>query len=294
MELLRTLAVLAERPDPEHARLARLVELPGTPDDPAWTEVFVLHLYPYASVHLGPEGQLGGEARDRIAGFFRALDAVPPPEPDHLPTLLAAYAELRERGEDGDERAAHAATTLLHEHLVSWLPLYLGRVQALAPEPYRSWGRLLAEVLRHEARRHPAAAGDGGAAPLPVHLREAAPLADPRGEADLPLAEQLLVPARTGFLVTGADLRVVARATGLGVRIGERRYVLEQLLAQSVPEVLRRLAADGLAATREAIAPWAGTVPGVATWWVERAEATAALLDELAVEAEGATIAPVP
>ena len=35
---------------------------------------------------------LGGEARDRIAGFWRALGLVPPPEPDHLAVMLGLYA----------------------------------------------------------------------------------------------------------------------------------------------------------------------------------------------------------
>ena len=293
MELLRALTVLAERPGPHHGRLADLLDLPGTPDDATWTQVFVLHLYPYASVHLGDQGKLGGDARDRVAGFFRALDAVPPPEPDHLPTLLAAYAELRERGDGGDPRAAHAATTLLHEHLCSWLPLYLGRVHALAPQPYRSWADLLAEALRDQARQHPAPTVDG-TTPLPVHLRDAPAVADPRDDTDLPLPEQLLVPARTGFLLTGADLRRAARETELGLRIGERRYVLEQLLAQSVPDTLRWLADHATTSTVDALAGWHPVVPDVVDWWQHRARSTAALLQDLAVEAEEAVISLVP
>lgn len=293
MELLRALAVLAERPGPEHARLADLLNLPGTPDEATWTQVFVLHLYPYASVHLGAEGKLGGEARDRVAGFFRAMDAVPPPEPDHLPTLLAAHAELRERGDAGDQRAAHAATTLLHEHLLSWLPLYLGRMQALAPAPYAAWAELLADVLRHEARRHPAPTLDGTPL-LPAHLREAPPVADPRDGADLPLPEQLLAPVRTGFLLTGADLRRAARETSLGLRIGERRYVLEQLLAQSVPDTLHWLADHATASTADALASWHPVVPDVVDWWQHRARTTAVLLHDLAAEAEEAVISLVP
>ncbi len=293
MELLRTLAVLAERPGPEHAQLADLLDLPAAPDEATWTQVFVLHLYPYASVYLGGEGKLGGEARDRIAGFFRALDAVPPAEPDHLPTLLAAHAELVERADTGDHRAAHAATTLLHEHLLSWLPLYLGRLQPLAPEPYRSWAKLLAEVLHDQARRYPAPSSDN-TTPLPAHLRHAPLVTDPREGADLPLPEQLLVPARTGFLLTGADLRRAARETSLGLRIGERRYVLEQLLAQSVPDTLQWLANHATTTTDDALAGWHTVVPDAVDWWQQRARTTAALLKDLAAEAEEAVISLVP
>jgi TorA maturation chaperone TorD len=61
--------------------------LPG-PQAHEHTEVFGLQLYPYASVYVGPEGMLGGEARDRIAGFWRVLRLTPATEPDHLATLL--------------------------------------------------------------------------------------------------------------------------------------------------------------------------------------------------------------
>ena len=60
MELFRALAALAEAPGPEHVRLAELLGLPGRPDPVEFTELFVLQLYPYASVYLGPEGMLGG------------------------------------------------------------------------------------------------------------------------------------------------------------------------------------------------------------------------------------------
>ena len=62
-DLLRALGVLSEEPRPEHRRLADLLELPEGPEAGEFTDVFVMNLYPYASVHLGEEGMLGGEAR---------------------------------------------------------------------------------------------------------------------------------------------------------------------------------------------------------------------------------------
>src|SRR5687767_13613903 len=110
MELFRTLAVLAESPDrPEVARLARLLELGDAPALRDYTETFIFQLPPFASVYLGAEGMLGGEARDRVAGFLAALGQTPPSEPDHLVILLATYAELAApEGGDVAEREAHA------------------------------------------------------------------------------------------------------------------------------------------------------------------------------------------
>src|ERR1043165_5630262 len=184
MELFRALAVFAEPPEgPEVARLAALLNLGEPPSASEYTETFVFSLYPYASVYLGAEGMLGGEARARVAGFLSALGETPPPEPDHLSTLLATYARLSaahesedaggderraeadERHAEGEERRAEgdkqgaeadgrgaeadeggarrraglsaARKAFLWEHLLSWLPVYLGRVAEVAPPFYR-------------------------------------------------------------------------------------------------------------------------------------------------------------
>lgn len=338
MELLRTLAALAERPAPEHAALAALLDLPCAPAQDTWTEVFLLGWFPHASVHLGPEGMLGGEARDRVAGFLRTLDATPPPEPDHLPMLLVAYADLCERaGSVSAEappvtgaapvagaaaRAAHGARALLHEHLVSWLPLYLGRLRAAAPEPYAAWAELLDEVLRAEVGRWP----EPGT--LPSHLRAAPGLDDPRVEdADEPLGgldpgsdggaadpagapagrrerrraagpgrtllEQLLVPVRTGMVLSIHDLARCGRELDVPVRIGERRYVLEHLLGQDTAGTLRWLADHATTTTDAALQDWAAPLPRATAWWRARAAATAQLLEALAVEADEAEVVPL-
>jgi hypothetical protein len=43
----------------------------------------VLNCPPYAAVYLGAEGGFGGEAADRVAGFWRAI-GVPPPGPNQI------------------------------------------------------------------------------------------------------------------------------------------------------------------------------------------------------------------
>src|SRR5262245_14576006 len=105
MELVRALGALAEAAGPEQARIGAALGLPEIPHPSAYTDLFALQLYPYASVYVGPEGMLGGEARDRVAGFWRALRCVPPGEPDHLTALLALYAALAEQEESESDRA---------------------------------------------------------------------------------------------------------------------------------------------------------------------------------------------
>src|ERR1051325_10353454 len=146
MELFRALAVIAEPPErPGVGRVAEALGLGAARESSAYPDLFVFQLYPYASVYLGGEGMLGGEARDRVAGFIKALGQEPPQEPDHLSTMLGAYASLcaSEEAAGGARAREHfrgARRAFLWEHLLSWLPVYLDKLARVAPRLYRAWG----------------------------------------------------------------------------------------------------------------------------------------------------------
>jgi len=279
LELFRALAALAESPGPGQARIAATLGLPGTADPPDHTELFALQLYPYASVYVGAEGMLGGEARDRVAGFWRALRRVPPHEPDHLTVLLALYAALAEEEGDVPDRArrllwGQSRKALLWEHLASWLFAYLDKLSEIAPLFYRSWGGLLAGALAAEI------GALGPADTLPLHLRRAPPLPDPRAAGADAFLQGLLAPVRSGIVLTRADMARAARDTGLGMRVGERRFILQSLFAQDAGATLAWLESEarGWIPAHLARRPTAGDV---SRFWAERAEATAGLLAEL-------------
>jgi TorA maturation chaperone TorD len=274
MELLRALAVLAEPPAAEQARIAAALELPA-PSVGDHTDLFGLQLVPYASVYLGAEGMIGGDARERIGGFWRALGLTPPAEPDHLAALLGLYAALAddEAAQPAGARAAlrrQARAALLHEHLLSWLDPWLAKLAAVAPPAYAAWGALLGEALRAEA-----ASLLDGEEPLPAHLRAAAPLEPPQRTGGKAFLEALLAPARSGFVLVRDDLARAARELGAGARIAERRYVLRHLLAQDAEGTLRWLGVEAARAARRAPVV-AG--PAVAAHWKGRAAATAEVL----------------
>ncbi len=279
MELIRALAALGERPGDRHARIAEIIGLPGAPEPAAYTALFTLQLYPYACVYLGAEGMLGGEARDRVAGYWRAIGMVPPADPDHLTTLLALYAELRERHDEESEpsrRSAleRASAALLWEHLLPWVPLYTRKMRTVGDEFYGAWAELLELTLIAEAReREPLSL-------LPLHLREAPPFVDPRDEGARTFVAALLAPVRSGFVIVRDDLARAAREIGLGLRHGERRFVLESLFAQERVAVLVWLAAEATAAAR-LYATIDGLPAIIADFWSARAAGTAALLKSL-------------
>lgn len=284
VELFRALAVLAEPPGrPGAARVAEALGLGGVPTADEYTDVFVFRLYPYASVYLGAEGMMGGEARDRVAGFLAALGQAVPQEPDHLALMLGAYAWLAESEEAAPEGRAReslrsARRAFLWEHLLSWLPVYLDKLGEFAPPFYRVWGETLRAALDAEAE----ALGEPDS--LPLHLREAAALADPREAGAEEFLKTLLAPARTGMILLRDDIARMARDLGTGVRAGERLYALRSLMGQDAAGTLKCLStqADAWAALHRRRVSAHGRV---AEWWAERAASTARLLYELEAEA---------
>lgn len=286
MELFRALAALCEPPDrPGVKLLAATLELGEAPRASEHTEIFVFQLPPYASIYVGAEGMLGGDARDRVAGFWRALGQTPPAESDHLTLMLALYAQLVEFEMNETEAAPReswrsARKAFLWEHLLSWVPVYLDKLADIAPPFYRRWGELLTCALTAEA----SAVGAQGA--LPLALREAPALVDPWGEAGAEFPQSLLTPARSGIVLTRADLARAARELNISLRAGERKFVLKALLGQDARGVFDWLEAETAAWSRRHKVRRAahGTV---AEWWAERAARTASVLGELKAELKG-------
>ncbi|KAB1117924.1 molecular chaperone TorD family protein [Micromonospora aurantiaca] len=272
-ELFRALGALAEAPGEAQLRLADLLRLPR-PSGEQWTEAFVVQLVPHASVYLGAEGMLGGEAADRVAGFWRALRLPVPSDADHVAALLGLYAALADAECDepaGPRRTMRrqARVALFHEHLASWLPAYARAMADSGPAPYAQWARLLHDALLAEA------AEIGLPDRPPAHLRDVAPLGDGGGLDGL--LTGLLTPARSGVIITRAHLATVARGTGLGLRLGDRRRVLRALLEQDPAVTLAALAEQAREwwARHRADEPVVGPA---ARHWAERAAITADVL----------------
>lgn len=270
-ELIRGLGALCERPGPASAQIADALGLPG-PDPVEYTEVFVHQLPPYASIYLDAEGKIGGEARSRIAGFWRAMHLTPPSEPDHLATLLGLWASITQEavGEGQPQRRSlleHAAVTLVWEHLASWLSPYLSRLAELS-EDFGPWAELLAEVVGDTLK---------GVSPsnLPVHLTD-----EPKGlQGPDELVAFLLTPIRSGLVLTRADLKRAASDLGLGARVGERAFELRSLIEQDGHAVIEWMAGE---ATRQADLFSAAVTSTIGAAWSERASRTHATVGHLA------------
>lgn len=247
------------------------------------TEAFVLGLPPFAAIHLGPEGKLGGDGLDRVAGFWRALRLTPPPDADHLGVLLLFAAQLGwagDRAQDERRRARleHARETLLREHVLSWAPGYLTALERAGVPAAADWARLARRVLTSEA------AALCPTDTFPGALRNAPP---PLAVGDRDeLLDTVLAPVRSGVVLTQADIAAAADRIGLGFRRGERRFALKALLEQDPRGMLRWLhaTASGWAADHRESLPGQDAI---AAWWSARARACATTLAELVEEPAG-------
>lgn len=280
MELYRALGFLIEAPTPGHDVVARALGLPPVPGRAEHASWITFQRYPYASVYLGEEGMLGGDARDRIAGFWLALGLEVPGEPDHLAALLSLLANLVEEETSAPPAPAAllrgARRTLLWEHLISWTTPWLATFGAEEPPFYHAWARLLARVLAQALEEV------GRPDHLPPALVDLRPLGDPRRtQGGAGFLRALLAPGRSGLVMLRDDLGRAATDLGLALRAGERHYVLSALMAQDPAGTLAWLHRFA-----EAWCEGLDTAPGrrhaVHEWWTSRARGTAALLKSLA------------
>ncbi len=197
-ELLRALGAVPDSPAAARCVGAALGLDPVS--DAEHTEAFVLNCPPYAAIYLGPQGAIGGEGADRVAGFWRAIGITPPTEPDHLAALLGLYARLGEAAA-GARRAATAAAlaqsraVLFWEHLWPWLPAYLDAVTDLAVPSLTSWADLVRRAIAADYHTQPSCPR------RPLALRAAPPGARPATDPG-DLVELLTIPVRSGLILT--------------------------------------------------------------------------------------------
>jgi hypothetical protein len=195
--------------------------------------------------------------------------------------LYARLVEL-ETGESDDGRREswrNARKAFLWEHLVSWLPaVYLTKLIGIASPFYSRWGTLLMRALMEGA------ATVGQQERLSLHLRDAPGLIDPRSNTLEEFLQSLLTPVRSGGILTRADLTRGARKLGLGLRMGERKFILKTMFAQDAPGVFDWLIEEAHDWMRQHRSP-PGPFGEIIRAWEEKTVATVALLEELKLEA---------
>ena len=281
MHLFPSLGELIESPGPEHGRVARMLGLPGEASRKDFTNLFVIQLFPHASIYVSPSGLAGGPIRDEIARYHEFLEAPIPAEPDHIASVLKWYGHLQNNlnGYAKDEDTRDVRHSFFWNCIASWLPPYLLRARELGSTLYRAWAEVTLDVLEAEAVQ----LGLPTTAPAP--LLTAPGLPSVRSAAEF--VDALFVPVTSGLMLCRYDLGRCAAENRLVVRVADRRQNVKMFLAENPAGVSAWLYSEALrqADNVRMLPPAFGPVR---EFWTRRAEATAnALLEFRSVYASG-------
>src|SRR5688572_28284183 len=152
MHLFSSLGEIIEAPGAEQARMARMLGLAGEPNRNEFTNLFVVQLFPYASIYLNANGLAGGAVRRRVTDYWKMADAISPHEPDHITALLKPYGSLHPtHGDYPTSDMTDIRRIIFWEILASWLPMYLLRIRELGSSLYQAWSDVLFDVIEAEA-----------------------------------------------------------------------------------------------------------------------------------------------
>jgi len=285
VELIRALGVFCEPPVDEHSRLADILGFSESPCCDVYQEIFCRDLPPYASVYLSNEGVVGGEALERISGFWKALRREVPHEPDHLSRLLGLAAFLEENQSFVGEPARallieRSRAALFWEHLLPWVPMYLDRVETIGKGTvYGDWAKLLSETLvcKFECL--------GPLEDLPRHLVASSGLPDPRRRGAAQFFSSLFAPVQSGFILLTEDLNNLADEIGILPKDHDRQAILKDLLRVAPQETLGGLAKMAFERSCCISERWS-SLGELCFHWERRAKESGELLQQLSWDLE--------
>lgn len=276
MELLRALGAVIGPPDPTIVRVAAMLDLPAAPSPAEYAFLFQSQLRPLASIYLSASGEPGGEPRDRIAGYWRAVGRAAPAQPDELGQMLSLYADLVEQEDrESDPARRHAVARIrkafLWEQLLTWVPAYVTKVDLIGPRPYRRWAQLVEQIVAREAWR-------AGAVPsVSLTLQRLQDLSDPPTGDLGALITYLTAPARSGLVLAPVDLERAADEMHVATPTGGVRSALQTLVAIRSNALFNWVAAEArrweLRHERNR-----DVLPTLSDHWIRRARATRTLL----------------
>jgi TorA maturation chaperone TorD len=255
-------------PDEDEIAAARRIEaFAGTDPDPAklapaYSDLFLLNVYPYGTVFTDSSAELNGPAAAEMARRYEAAGFAAPElsevgAPDHVGLCLAFLDHLAGAGGDSESFAAEIAR---------WIPACaIAVLREPSAEPfYRTLARLTIDELLPRI------------GPATVTLPSAEPPGTRPGEEEVHLFDVLrflLAPARSGFFLSRTRLGVMALEAGLRLPFGSRFDVARALFVAAgqggrVPELLGLLG--------EEISGWENAFRAVArghpAWGLEAAE----------------------
>ncbi len=193
---------------------------------PAYTDLFLLNVYPYGTAFIDPSGELNGPAACQAARRYEDRGFRPPElfevgAPDHVGLCLGFLEHLARGGQEDLEFSSF---------LLEWVPICCLAVER-EPSAHPFY-RAVAAATRRRLMEHIPESVSQASEP-----EESAPQStDPEQEVGLShIVRFLLAPARSGLFLSRARLGQLARAAGMRLPFGSR-FDVARMLYQTAGE----------------------------------------------------------
>ena len=220
--------------EPDSLALAAARELPSLAPHadepammaPAYTDLFLLNVYPYGTAYIDPSGELNGPAAWQAARRYEDRGFRPPElfevgAPDHVGLCLGYLEHLARGGQEDLEFSSF---------LLEWVPVCCLAVER-EPSAHPFYRAVAAATRRRLMEDIPESVSRAS------EPEESAPEStDPEEEVDLShIVRFLLAPARSGLFLSRARLGQLARAAGMRLPFGSR-FDVARMLYQTAGE----------------------------------------------------------
>jgi TorA maturation chaperone TorD len=220
---------------------------------PAYTDLFLLNVYPYGTAFIDPSGELNGPAAWQAARRYEDRGFRPPElfevgAPDHVGLCLGFLEHLARSGQEDLEFSSF---------LLEWVPICCLAVER-EPSAHPFYRAVAAATRRRLMEDIPESVSQTS------EPEESAPQSTDPEEEEVGLSHIvrfLLAPARSGLFLSRARLGQLARAAGMRLPFGSRFDVARMLYQMAgeggkVGTVLDLLGAE-LAVWEAAYRAWA-------------------------------------
>jgi putative dimethyl sulfoxide reductase chaperone len=191
----------------------------------AYTDLFLLNVYPYGTTFTDPSGELNGPSAWEVARRYEERGFCPPElsevgAPDHVGLCLGFLEHLERRGEKDVEFSSD---------LLEWVPVCCLAVER-EPSAHPFY-KAMAEGTRQRLMKD-----IPESLPLPAGGERVGVRGEEEEEVGLShVLRNLLAPAQSGFFLSRAKLGRIARAAEMRLPFGSR-FDVARLLFQTAGE----------------------------------------------------------